>query len=81
MALERADVLAFITRDWGAARRHKDASMGRWVATHGAGAALRLADSLLEPVWRRATAAKARQGYSDLIAMRRKLDRVHANRR
>lgn len=81
MSLERADVLAFLNRDWAGARRHKDASMGRWVAVHGATAAFRLGDMLLAQVWERARAEKAMQDFSGLIALRRKFARAEAKRR
>lgn len=74
MSLKREDVLAYLNRDWAGARRHKDASMSRWVGVNGAAAAFRLSDMLLEQVWERACAEKAKQGYSGLIEMRRKLD-------
>jgi hypothetical protein len=81
MSLERADVLAFMNRDWAGARRHKDASMGRWVESHGVAAAFRLSDMLLAQVWRPALAQKAKQGLSGLIAMRKKFARAEAKRR
>ncbi len=81
MELTREDVLAFVRRDWQAARRHKDESMGRWVELNGAAAALGLGDMLLAQVWDRALAEKAKQGYAGLISMRRKLERAEAKRR
>jgi hypothetical protein len=81
MSLKREDVLAYVNRDWAGARRHKDASMGRWVEVNGTEAAFRLSDMLLAQVWERARVEKARQGYADLREMRRKLDRAQANRR
>ena len=81
MSLKREDVLAYLNRDWAGARRHKDASMGRWVEVNGTEAAFRLSDMLLAQVWERARRKKAKQGYSGLIDMRRKLDRAQANRR
>lgn len=81
MSLKREDVLDYLNRDWAGARRHKDASMGRWVEVHGTEAAFRLSDMLLAQVWERARVEKARQGYSGLREMRRKLDRAQANRR
>lgn len=81
MSLTREDVLAYLNRDWAGARRHKDASMGRWVEVNGTEAAFRLSDMLLAQVWERARAEKAEQGYAGLIDMRRKLDRAQANRR
>ena len=81
MSLEREDVLAFMNRDWAGARRHKDASMGRWVQVNGATAAFRLAGMLLTQVWERAREEKAKQNFSGLIAMRRKFGRAHARRR
>ena len=73
MELTRENVLAFVNRDWAGARRHKNQSMQRWVERKGPAAALRLADGLLAQVWGRARGLKARQGYADLIDMRRKL--------
>jgi len=81
MSLRREDVLAYLNRDWAGARRHKDASMGRWVELHGTAAAFRLSDMLLGQVWERARAEKAKQDFSGLIDMRRKLDRAQAKRR
>ena len=81
MELTRENVLAFVNRDWAGARRHKNESMQRWVERKGPTAALRLADGLLAQVWRRARGLKARQGYADLIDMRRKLARADAKDR
>lgn len=81
MSIKREDVLAYMNRDWAGARRHKDVSMGRWVEVNGAAAAFRLSERLLAQVWDRARAEKAKQDYSGLIDMRKKLDRAQANRR
>lgn len=81
MSLTRENVRAYLNRDWAGARRHKDASMGRWVEVNGTAAALRLSDMLLEQVWARAREEKAKQDFSGLISMRRKLDRAQAKRR
>jgi hypothetical protein len=79
--LKRDDVLAYLNRDWAGARRHMDASMGRWVEMKGTEAAFRLSDMLLAQVWEKARVEKAKQGYAGLIELRRKLDRAQANRR
>jgi hypothetical protein len=79
--LKRDDVLAYLNRDWAGARRHKDASMSRWVEVKGTEAAFRLSDMLLAQVWEKARVEKSKQGYAGLIELRRKLDRAQANRR
>ena len=61
MPLQREDVLAFMNRDWAGARRHKDASMRRWVEVKGVMAAFRLSEMLLNQVWERAREEKAKQ--------------------
>jgi len=81
MSLTRKDVLAYLNRDWAGARRHKDASMSRWVHAQGADAAFRLSEMLLDQVWERARAEKAKQGYSGLIELRKKLNRANPQRR
>ncbi len=81
MSLEREDVLAFMNRDWAGARRHKDASMRRWVEVKGVTAAFHLSEMLLAQVWERAREEKAQQRYAGLIAMRRKFVRAHAKHR
>ena len=81
MSVTRENLHAYLNRDWAGARRHKDASMGRWVEVNGTAAALRLSDMLLQQVWQRALAEKAKQDFSGLITMRRKFDRAHAKRR
>ena len=81
MSLERADVLAFMNRDWAGARRHNDASMRHWIEVHGVAAAYRLSGMLLAQTWKQARAEKAAQDFSGLIEMRRKFVLAEANRR
>lgn len=81
MTLTRENALAFVRRDWSLARQHKDASMKRFVETHGAGAALRLADALYVANASRARAAKIAEGYEGLINFRRLVRRAERRSR
>jgi hypothetical protein len=53
--------------------------MRRWVEARGTAAALRLGDMLLAQVWEQARVEKRCEGYSGLIAMRRRFERAHLN--
>jgi hypothetical protein len=79
--LTRANVLAFLNRDWAASRRSKDEALGRFVRTKGATAAFRLEQTLLDAVWPRINAKKARAAdLADLIALRKKLAKATPRR-
>lgn len=76
-ALTKANVRAFVNRDWNAARRIKDVRVGRRVRARGATAAFALAQMLLDEVWDRAR-AEARDDTPGLVAMQEKLARARA---
>ncbi len=73
-------MLAYLNRDWAAARASKDRAFGRYVEAQGAEAALKLGQALLDQVWPRIKEMKSRD-ISGLLELRRKLDLAEAERR
>jgi hypothetical protein len=69
--MTRDEVLAFLGRDWGLARRVKDEAMGAFVRKRGATAAFRLAQAMLDQSWRRVRARPSEMGglleYSEIF--------------
>jgi hypothetical protein len=74
--LTRANVRAFMSRDWDAVRRVKDESIGRRVRADGATAAFKLAQMLFDQVWERVRHDEARGDVSGLLAYEKKLARA-----
>lgn len=70
------NVRGFMQRDWATARRVKDESLGRWVQVHGTTAAFRLAQSLLDQVWKRARHRKS--DVSGLLHLTEKFARARS---
>lgn len=78
--LTRQNVLAFVQRDWAAARRSKDEALTAYVAAHGASSAAALGQALLDQVWPRINEpARRAEDLEHHIALRKKL--VRASRR
>jgi len=78
-SMTRADLRAFLERDWGLARRAKDEATGAFVRAHGATAAFRLAQALLDQTW--SQVRHRRSDVSGLLAYTKLFDRVRSRYR
>ena len=77
-----ANLRAFLARDWAGARRAKDVALTRWTSTHGADAALRLGQALLDQIWSRIVLDPARgKDVAGLVSLTEKLARANAKHR
>jgi len=75
--LTKANVTAFLNRDWALSRRTKDEALGRYVRSNGATSAFRLEQALLDAVWPRINEKSARAAdLAALIALRKKLEKA-----
>lgn len=78
--MTRANLQAFLDRDWAAARASKDQAVAAWVRAHGASAAFRLAQALVDQAWPRLQ-REPRSDLAGLVELRKKLQRAAAKRR
>lgn len=77
--MTRAEILAFLGRDWGRARRAKDEALGAFVRTHGCTAAFRLAQGLLDQSW--PLVLGERSDASGLLAYSKRFERARSQHR
>lgn len=73
--LTRANLKAFMNRDWAGARTSKDKA----IASRGTSGSLRLSQALIDQVWPRLLAEKP-DNVNGLIEMRRIFDGAQAER-
>ncbi len=77
--MTREEIQAFLNRDWDLARRAKDESMGAFVRAHGATAAFKLAQSLLDQTW--PMVRGQRRDVKGLLAYVERFERAHSRSR
>ena len=79
--LTRANVLAFMNRDWAASRRSKDQAVTARIAAEGPDRAAALAQALLDEVWPRINSEERRaEDLQHHIDLRRKLAKATRRR-
>jgi hypothetical protein len=81
-SVTRANLRAFLRRDWDLARRVKDERVGRRVRAKGATSAFRLAQMLLDQVWEHVRRDRERRtDVTGLLTLEDRLARARAKHR